>query len=85
MRDYYEELWRELPDPLRPPDRALRVAFMRAHVRAGERVLDLGCGDGWMCGELAALGAVPLGVEIAPAAVQRARRHHPDLEFRIAE
>lgn len=85
MRDYYEDLWRELPDPMEPPDRALRLAFMRAHVRAGERVLDLGCGDGWMTAELAALEAAPLGVEIASAAVERARRHHPELEFRLAE
>lgn len=85
MRDYYEELWRELPDPLAPPDRALRLAFLRAHVRPGERVLDLGCGDGWACAELAVLGAAPIGVEVASAAVQRARRHHPELEFRLAE
>jgi SAM-dependent methyltransferase len=85
MRDYYEELWRELPDPLEPPDRALRLAFLRAHVRACERVLDLGCGDGWMTTELAALGAAPLGIEIASAAVERARRHHPELEFRLAD
>jgi len=85
MRDYYEELWQNLPDPLDPPDRALRVDFMRRHVAAGDRVLDLGCGDGWLCAELAAAGAQPLGVEIAEAAVDRARRHHPDLEFRLAE
>ena len=85
MRDYYEELWQQLPDPLDPPDRELRVRFLAAHVASGERVLDLGCGDGWMCAELAALGAQPLGVEIADAAVQRARRHHPELEFRLAE
>ncbi len=38
-----------------------------------------------MCGELSALGTVPLGVEIAPAAVERARRHHPEIDFRLAE
>jgi SAM-dependent methyltransferase len=85
MRDYYEELWQSLPDALDPPDRGLRVDFLRAHVAAGERVLDLGCGDGWMCAELAAVGAQPLGVEVAAAAVERARRHHPALEFRLAE
>jgi 2-polyprenyl-3-methyl-5-hydroxy-6-metoxy-1,4-benzoquinol methylase len=85
MRDYYKELWQKLPDALDPPDRQLRVQFLRAHVAAGERVLDLGCGDGWICAELAALGAQPLGVEVAAAAVERARRQHPELEFRLAE
>src|SRR5581483_9064716 len=85
MRDYYEELWQNLPDPLEPPDRELRVQFMREQVVPGERVLDIGCGDGWMCGELAASGAHPLGVDIAAAAIDRARRHHPELEFRLAE
>jgi 2-polyprenyl-3-methyl-5-hydroxy-6-metoxy-1,4-benzoquinol methylase len=85
MRDYYEELWQHLPDPLQPPDRAQRVDFARAHIATGDRVLDLGCGDGWMCAELKVLGAEPLGVEIAAAAVDRARRHHPELEFRLAE
>jgi len=85
MRHYYEELWQNLPDSLEPPDRAPRTAFMRAHVVAGERVLDLGCGDGWMTGELAAHGALPIGVEIAPAAVERARRQHAGLDFRLAE
>jgi SAM-dependent methyltransferase len=85
MRDYYEELWQNLPDPLEPPDRDRRVEFMRAHVARGDRTLDLGCGDGWMTAELAAHGATPIGVEIAPAAIGRARRHHPRLDFRLAE
>lgn len=85
MRDYYEQLWQNLPDPLEPPDRGLRVGFMRAHVAPGDRALDLGCGDGWMTAELAAHGAAPIGVEIAPAAIGRARRHHPELDFRLTE
>ncbi|HET9124687.1 MAG TPA: class I SAM-dependent methyltransferase, partial [Solirubrobacteraceae bacterium] len=85
MRRYYEELWQELPERLEPPDRELRLDFMRAQLRPGERVLDLGCGDGWATAEMARLGAVPMGVEVAAAALQRARRNHPELEFRLAE
>ncbi len=85
MREYYEELWQQLPDALEPPDRGLRLDFMRAAVSPGDRVLDLGCGDGWMTAELAAHGASPIGVEIASAAIDRARGHHPALEFRLAE
>jgi 2-polyprenyl-3-methyl-5-hydroxy-6-metoxy-1,4-benzoquinol methylase len=84
MREYYEELWERLPDDLEPPDRELRLSFMRANVATGERVLDLGCGDGWMTAELASLGARPTGVEVAQAAVDRARTRHPGLDFGLA-
>jgi 2-polyprenyl-3-methyl-5-hydroxy-6-metoxy-1,4-benzoquinol methylase len=84
VRDYYEELWERLPEELQPPDRATRLAFLRANVQPGETVLDLGCGDGWMTVELAELGARPTGVEIARAAVERAQRRHPQLTFTLA-
>lgn len=85
MRDYYEELWESLPETLVPPDREARTSFMRAHVQAGDRVLDLGCGDGWMTAQIAAVGAAATGVEVALAAVARARARHPELDFRFAE
>jgi SAM-dependent methyltransferase len=84
VRDYYEELWSRLPAELEPPDRALRTAFARAHVEAGDRVLDLGCGDGWIADTLLDIGALPIGVEIAQAAVDRARARHPGLDVRLA-
>jgi SAM-dependent methyltransferase len=85
VRDYLEELWRELPADLEPPDRELRTAFLMARLRAGERVLDLGCGDGWMTAELADAGHAVTGVEVAQAALDRARARRPDLDLRLAE
>lgn len=81
MRDYYEELWEHLPDDLTPPNLALRSAFAAAHVAAGDRVLDLGCGEGDLTAVLAQTGARALGVDVAPAALERARRRHPQLTF----
>ena len=84
MRDYYEDLWGRLPEQLEQPDLELRLNHLRAGVRAGDRVLDLGCGDGRFTAELARMGAAPVGVDIAQAALHRARAGHPDLAFRLA-
>jgi SAM-dependent methyltransferase len=84
MRDYYEELWQSLPEQLHPPDFDRRVAFLRAEVHRGDRALDLGCGDGRFTGELARAGADALGVDVAEAALVRARAREPSLEFRLA-
>jgi ubiquinone/menaquinone biosynthesis C-methylase UbiE len=97
VRDYYEELWERLPEPLEPPHLQLRAAFARANVRPGDRVLDLGCGDGALTGVLAdaagggggaprepgAAGSV-VGVDVAEAALRRARARHPALTFALA-
>jgi ubiquinone/menaquinone biosynthesis C-methylase UbiE len=83
MRDYYEDLWGRLPEDLEPPDLDLRLAHLRAGVCAGDRVLDLGCGDGRFTQELARIDAKPVGVDVAQAALDRARSAHPELDFRL--
>lgn len=83
MHDYYEELWQRLPSELTPPDLQLRRAFLRSGVRRGDRALDLGCGDGTFTALLREAGAEPIGVEVAEAALCRARSAHPELEFRL--
>jgi ubiquinone/menaquinone biosynthesis C-methylase UbiE len=84
VRDYYEQLWERLGEELDPPDLELRRAFALANVAAGDRVLDLGCGAGDLTADLAAAGARAVGVDVAQAAVRRARSRHPGLEFRLA-
>ena len=74
MKAFYEDLWRRLPPRLDPPKAATRRAHLRAHVRVGDRVLDLGCGDGAWAAELRSAGAAEVvGAEIAEAALERAR------------
>ena len=84
IKDYYEELWERLPDQLELPDRELRLAFLLDAVSAGDRVLDLGAGDGTFTAELSRAGARAVGVDIAEAALERARAAHPELDFRPA-
>jgi SAM-dependent methyltransferase len=84
MKDYYEDLWSRLPADLDPPDWELRRGFLLDGIRPGERVLDLGSGAGEFAAEISRAGATAVGVEVAEAAIARARSGHPELEFRLA-
>ena len=83
MRDLYEDVWREVPVELEPFAFARRRSFLLSHVASGERVLDLGCGDGAFCTQLAAVGVEAVGAEVAEAALARARERHPDIRFEL--
>ena len=83
MKEFYEELWRRLPEDLAVPDWELRREFLLKQVRAGARALDLGCGAGEFTAELSRSGARATGVDVAEAALARARAHHPELDFRL--
>lgn len=46
------------------------------------RVLEIGCGTGWLGGELSRKsGAIVTGVDLSPLAIEKARATYPDLEF----
>jgi ubiquinone/menaquinone biosynthesis C-methylase UbiE len=75
-------LWERLPDGLEPPAFALRSGFLLGDVRPGERALDIGCGAGEFTAVLAGAGASAVGVDVAEAALLRARARHPSLDFR---
>jgi SAM-dependent methyltransferase len=84
VKDYYEDLWEGLPGELEPPDFSRRRDFLQREARSGDRALDLGCGTGEFTALLAGAGARPVGVEVAEAALRRARARHPELDFRLA-
>jgi ubiquinone/menaquinone biosynthesis C-methylase UbiE len=83
MREYYEELWERLPAGLEPPDLELRRGFLVSEARRDDRALDLGCGDGAFTGILAGAAGSAVGVDVAEAALRRARSRHPDVEFEL--
>ena len=79
-----DDVWASVPPDARPQAFDLRCRFLLAGVRAGDVVLDLGCGTGHFCAALDAAGATPIGVDTSPEAVRRARDRHPGLDFRLA-
>ena len=84
-RAYHEERWQDLARGLEPADLAIRMRFVREHVESGDRVLDVGCGEGRFGAELARRGAVVVGIDVAEEPLRRARELHPQLDLRVVD
>jgi SAM-dependent methyltransferase len=52
-----------------------------AGVQSGARVLDVACGPGHIAAEAAAMGAVPVGLDLAEGMVALARARYAEIEF----
>src|SRR5688572_1624647 len=53
--------------------------------RAGERVLDLGCGTGDLTASIAARGALVTGLDASSDMIDEARHKHPDLQLVVGD
>lgn len=53
--------------------------------RAGERILDLGCGTGHLTAKIAESGAHAVGLDSSPEMIAEAKRNYPELEFIVAD
>jgi 2-polyprenyl-3-methyl-5-hydroxy-6-metoxy-1,4-benzoquinol methylase len=82
-RGYHEALWQRVPEGFEPSDFALRRRFLLDRVQAGDRVLDVGCGEGRFAAELARAGASVVGIDVAEEPLRRARVRHPELDLRV--
>jgi 2-polyprenyl-3-methyl-5-hydroxy-6-metoxy-1,4-benzoquinol methylase len=81
-----EAVWRAVPEGVTPERFAARRAFLLSHVAAGDRVLDLGAGDGTFAEALVGAGARVVGVDVAEEALRRARQRAPEADLRrVAE
>jgi SAM-dependent methyltransferase len=83
VRSHYEDVWASAPEDPEPWAWERRRALLLAEARPGERVLDLGCGAGRFVAALRDAGADPVGVELAEAALERARRTAPGADLRL--
>jgi 2-polyprenyl-3-methyl-5-hydroxy-6-metoxy-1,4-benzoquinol methylase len=84
-REYHEALWQGVPHGRQPPDFALRSRFLLGHVTPGDRVLDVGCGEGRFAAELGRAGAQVVGIDVAEEPLRRARARDPELDLRIVQ
>jgi 2-polyprenyl-3-methyl-5-hydroxy-6-metoxy-1,4-benzoquinol methylase len=73
MEDWREAVWRAVPPGAEPERFAARRAFLLARVAAGDRVLDLGCGDGTFAALLVQAGCRVVMADVADEALRRAR------------
>jgi len=83
QREYYDDRWgREKFANSYERERAL--LFLRLIARTefkDPRILDLGCGRGWLAGMLSAFGPTT-AVDLSPSGIEAARKRWPDVDFR---
>ncbi|WP_366296138.1 methyltransferase domain-containing protein [Paenibacillus sp. AN1007] len=51
----------------------------------GERILDLGCGNGVLTANIAAAGAMTTGIDISKESIAQAVEKYPELDFQTAD
>jgi 2-polyprenyl-3-methyl-5-hydroxy-6-metoxy-1,4-benzoquinol methylase len=85
LSEQYEAIWEAVPEGQEPGDFARRRDFLLAAVREGDRILDLGCGEGFFAAELASAGAEVVAVDVASEPLRRAAARHPQLDLRLID
>ena len=53
--------------------------------RAGERILDVGCGTGHLTARIAEVDTEVLGIDVSPAMIKQARENYPLLRFEVLD
>ncbi|MGH2645856.1 MAG: class I SAM-dependent methyltransferase, partial [Chitinophagaceae bacterium] len=54
-------------------------------VKPGERILDLGCGTGYLTKEIKQHGAEVVGMDASADMISRAAKEHPDVDFLLGD
>lgn len=78
-----EQCWKPFSNPEHAPHltRHLGLVLEAADLFRGARVIEFGCGTGWLTIGLAQMGCDAIGVDISPAALALAREVRGEREF----
>jgi 2-polyprenyl-3-methyl-5-hydroxy-6-metoxy-1,4-benzoquinol methylase len=60
-----------------------QVLALAGALTAGTRVLDVGCGNGWLAGRFRDLGCNVVGVDLSEQGIAIARRAFPEVRFEL--
>ena len=82
QRAYYDERWRAVTraNPLQMQRAIAILDGLRRLGLQSPRMLDLGCGTGWLAAIMGRFGPTT-GVDLSPLAIRRAQALYPDVEF----
>ena len=86
QREYYNDRWQK-QNFLHPLKRARCAAILQAFAECklqNPRILDLGCGSGWLAGILGNFGPT-VGVELSDIAIETAALANPQVEYICAD
>lgn len=50
----------------------------------GERILDVGCGNGDLTAKIAVAGALPTGIDFSEETIRQAKQKYPDMNIQVA-
>ncbi|MBK0378167.1 methyltransferase domain-containing protein [Mucilaginibacter segetis] len=53
--------------------------------KSGERILDLGCGTGYLTHQIKEQGAIVTGIDASPDMIAKAKKTYPDVKFSVAD
>ncbi len=84
-RELHEGVWEAVPEGVQSPLAKARLAFLLGGLAGGERVLDVGCGEGWFTQALRGAGFSALGADVAAEPLRRARARDPELELQLLD
>ena len=80
---YREAVWEAVPAGAAPERFEERRRLLLAALIPGERMLDLGCGEGAFAAAAQRAGCQAVGVDVAREALRRAEAAHPGPEYRL--